>query len=141
MYADQPAFAEVEARFRGEAVRVRGRRTGACSNSLDLKIVSGDVGAAAALGRTWTRTSADGAALIHSHRPGNVLVRGRVTCGNVTVALAAASLKPAANSSPGSWNTPTSSQKRGSRAGWATPSKCKPVPKRRTWIAPTSQRF
>ena len=87
-FADQPAFAEREARFRGEAVAaiVGDAKT---VEALDL----------AAFPVTWTQlpahTSLDaalapGADLVHPERAGNVLVRGRVVRGDVEEGLAAA---------------------------------------------------
>ncbi|MGA0598321.1 molybdopterin-dependent oxidoreductase [Enterovirga sp. CN4-39] len=87
-FADQPAFAEREARFRGEAVAaiVGDAKT---VEALDL----------AAFPVTWTalpaHTTLDsalapGADLVHPERAGNVLVRGRVVRGDVEEGLAAA---------------------------------------------------
>lgn len=87
-FADQPVFAHEEARFRGEAVAA----------------VVGEPGAIEALDPacfpvTWEElpalTSIDdalrpGVPLVHSNREGNVLVRGRVVCGDVEKALAEA---------------------------------------------------
>jgi aldehyde oxidoreductase len=87
-FADQPVFAEGEARHRGEAIAV----------------VVGDAAAVEALEATdfpvsWEELPplsdidaalATGARLIHENRPGNILVRGRVVRGNVDKALDAA---------------------------------------------------
>lgn len=87
-FADQPVFAEVEARFRGEAVAA----------------VVGEPEVIEALDPacfpiTWEElpalTTIDAALdpdapLIHPNREGNVLVRGRVVCGDVEKALAEA---------------------------------------------------
>ncbi len=86
--ADQPVFAETEARFRGEAVAA----------------VAGDAEAVEALDLagfpvTWEKLPscltmdealAEGADLVHAKRAGNILVRGRVVKGDVEKALAAA---------------------------------------------------
>jgi CO/xanthine dehydrogenase Mo-binding subunit/aerobic-type carbon monoxide dehydrogenase small subunit (CoxS/CutS family) len=87
-FADQPVFAENEARFRGEAVAaIVGEQ--AAMEALDL----------AEFPVTWTELPAhftiedavaEGAALVHQNRPGNVLVRGRVVRGDVETALAQA---------------------------------------------------
>ena len=85
-YADQPVFAEQEARFRGEAVAAIVGES-AAMEALDL----------ADFPVTWTELPphitidaalADGAPLVHQNRPGNVLVRGRVVRGDVENALA-----------------------------------------------------
>ena len=87
-FADQPVFAGEEARFRGEAVAA----------------VVGDPAAVEALDLSelpvrWEELPpltgidaalADGAALIHSNRPQNVLTRGRVVRGDVEAGLAQA---------------------------------------------------
>jgi CO/xanthine dehydrogenase Mo-binding subunit/aerobic-type carbon monoxide dehydrogenase small subunit (CoxS/CutS family) len=87
-FADQPVFAESEARFRGEAVAA----------------VVGDVQAVEQLDPatfpvTWEELSAlttmdqalaGGAPRIHAQREDNILVRGRVARGDVDRALAAA---------------------------------------------------
>jgi aldehyde oxidoreductase len=87
-FADQPVFAEVETRFRGEAVAaVVGE--GEAIDTLDL----------AAFPITWEPLPAlvtieaaltSGAPRIHAHREENVLVRGRVVRGDVDRALAQA---------------------------------------------------
>jgi aldehyde oxidoreductase len=87
-FADQPVFAEYEARHRGEAVAA----------------VVGEVAAVEALDVadfpvSWEELPplkdidaalATGARLIHAHRPENILVRGRVVRGDVDSALNAA---------------------------------------------------
>src|ERR1700681_4687064 len=87
-FADQPVFAESEARHRGEAVAA----------------VVGEVAIVEALEVTdfpvsWEELPplsdidaalATGARLIHKNRPGNILVRGRVVRGEVDKALDAA---------------------------------------------------
>ncbi|MGB7681848.1 MAG: molybdopterin cofactor-binding domain-containing protein [Candidatus Acidiferrales bacterium] len=86
--ADQPVFAEIETRFRGEAVA-------AIAATADA-IESFDP---ACFPVTWEELPplmtidaalAPGALLVHAHRPGNVLVRGRVVRGDVDAALARA---------------------------------------------------
>lgn len=87
-FADQPAFAESVARFRGEAIAlIVGEE--AAMRGLDLS----------AFPVTWTplpalmtieEATAAGAALIHPIRPGNILTRGRVARGDAEAALAAA---------------------------------------------------
>ncbi len=87
-FADQPVFAHAEARFRGEAVAA----------------IAGDPGALEALDpasfpvkwdelpplKTVAEALAAGAPRIHAHRESNVLVSGRVTCGDVEKAMAEA---------------------------------------------------
>ncbi|MFZ0955812.1 MAG: 2Fe-2S iron-sulfur cluster-binding protein [Candidatus Sulfotelmatobacter sp.] len=87
-FADQPVFAHAEARFRGEAVAA----------------IAGEAGALEALDpasfpvqweelpplKTVSEALAGGAPQIHAHRKNNVLVGGRVACGDVEKALAAA---------------------------------------------------
>ena len=82
-FADQPALAEGEARFEGEAVAlVAGDET---LDALDL----GDFPV------TWTTrppTDLNGArsgAAVHPDRPGNLLIRGKVVTGDADAALAA----------------------------------------------------
>jgi len=84
-FSDQPVFAERETRFLGEAVAA----------------VVGDPGAIAALDLsqfpvTWKPLAAitqpeealkPGASVLHASRPGNILVGGRVVCGDVDDAL------------------------------------------------------
>ncbi len=86
-YADQPVFAEREARFRGEAVAAIVGEA-AVVEALDL----------AALPVTWTplpaytdmdSALAEGADRLHADRAGNVLVRGRVARGDAEGGLAA----------------------------------------------------
>ncbi len=87
-YADQPVFAEIEARHRGEAVAA----------------VVGDAAAVEALQVAdfpvrWEELPfiedidealAPGANRIHENRPGNILVRGRVVRGDVDAGFASA---------------------------------------------------
>jgi aldehyde oxidoreductase len=87
-FADQPVFAECETRFRGEAIAaVVGEEKAVERLDLELFPVS------------WEELPAlieiaealqPGAPLVHSTRPGNVLVTGRVVCGEVEKALAQA---------------------------------------------------
>src|ERR1700756_5066271 len=84
-FSDQPVFAEREARFLGEAVAA----------------VVGDSAAIAALDLsqfpvTWKPLAAitqpeealkPGAPAVHASRPGNILIGGRVVCGDVDDAL------------------------------------------------------
>jgi CO/xanthine dehydrogenase Mo-binding subunit/aerobic-type carbon monoxide dehydrogenase small subunit (CoxS/CutS family) len=87
-FADQPVFAEAEARFRGEAVAAI---VGEASAIEALEVSSFPV--------TWEELPplttlaaalAPDAPRIHANRPGNVLVRGRVVRGEVEKALASA---------------------------------------------------
>ncbi|TIV57708.1 MAG: 2Fe-2S iron-sulfur cluster binding domain-containing protein, partial [Mesorhizobium sp.] len=87
-FADQPALAEGFVRLRGEAVAlVAGEREAI----LDLDLTDFPI--------TWTElphllqpreAKADGAALIHSHRPANLLTSGYVERGDPEGALAGA---------------------------------------------------
>jgi len=87
-FADQPVFAQREARFRGEAVAIVVGEVSAIEQ-LDL----------AGFPVTWEPLKpltdidaalAPGAELLHAQRPGNVLTGGRVVCGDVDRALAEA---------------------------------------------------
>ncbi|GAA2838420.1 xanthine dehydrogenase molybdenum binding subunit apoprotein [Aminobacter aminovorans] len=87
-FADQPALAESETRFRGEAVALV-----ACEGwaARDLDIASFPVDwheLPAALEPAGAQT--EGAALIHTNRPDNLLVRGLVERGEPESALAQA---------------------------------------------------
>ncbi|TIU66454.1 MAG: 2Fe-2S iron-sulfur cluster binding domain-containing protein, partial [Mesorhizobium sp.] len=89
-FADQPALAEGEARFRGEAVAlVAGEREAI----LDLDLTDFPV--------SWTElphvlqpsdAKADSAALLHRHRPANLLTSGFVERGDPDAALAGAAV-------------------------------------------------
>jgi CO/xanthine dehydrogenase Mo-binding subunit len=87
-FADQPVFAEGEARHRGEAIAAVVGETAAVESlevtdfpvSWEELPPLGDIDAALATG----------ARLIHENRPGNILVRGRVVHGDVDKALDAA---------------------------------------------------
>jgi aldehyde oxidoreductase len=85
-FADQPVFAEVEARFRGEAVAaVAGEAE--IVEALDLSTFPVTWEPLPAL-TTIAAALAPGAELIHASRENNVLVRGRVVHGDVEKALA-----------------------------------------------------
>jgi len=87
-FADQPVFAESEARFRGEAVAaVVGE--GEAVETLDpasFPISWQDLPAL----HTIDAALAPDAVLVHANREGNILVRGRVVRGDVDTALAEA---------------------------------------------------
>ncbi len=85
-YADQPVFAHHEARYRGEGVAAVVGEEDAIE-ALDLAEFPVRWEALAALSTMDEALAAD-AARIHAHREGNVLVRGRVVCGDVEKALA-----------------------------------------------------
>jgi aldehyde oxidoreductase len=87
-FADQPVFAHGEARFRGEAVAAL---VGAPEvlESLDLTEFPVEWEELRAL-KTIDEALALGAPLIHPRRENNVLVRGRVVCGDVEKALSEA---------------------------------------------------
>jgi aldehyde oxidoreductase len=83
-FVDQPALAETEARFRGEAVALIAHEPGALPNLATFPI-------------TWSALPAQidpdlaelpGAHLIHPTRPGNKLIAGRVLRGDAAAALA-----------------------------------------------------
>lgn len=87
-FADQPALAEAETRFRGEAVALVACE-GWAARDLDI----------AAFPVIWrelpaalepAEAQADGATLIHANRPDNLLVRGLVERGEPETALAQA---------------------------------------------------
>jgi CO/xanthine dehydrogenase Mo-binding subunit len=84
-YADQPVFAEGEARFRGEAVAAVVGEV-ALIEGLDPAGFPVRWERLQAL-RTMDDALAPGAPRIHSQRAENVLVRGRVVCGDVESAL------------------------------------------------------
>jgi len=87
-FADQPVFAEGEARFRGEAVAaVVGEEQEVERLDLEQFPLSWDERPALMEIDEALQPSAP---LLHSNRPGNVLVRGRVVRGNVEKALAQA---------------------------------------------------
>jgi aldehyde oxidoreductase len=87
-YADQPVFAETEARFRGEAVAaVVGESETVEALDLDSFPVTWEELPALT---TIDSALAPDAPRIHADREGNILVRGRVVCGDVEKALAEA---------------------------------------------------
>ncbi len=84
-FADQPVFAHTEARYRGEAVAaIVGEPLGL--EALDLLNFPVRWEELPAI-KTMEEALAPGAPLIHPHRQGNVLVRGRVVQGDVDRAL------------------------------------------------------
>jgi aldehyde oxidoreductase len=87
-FADQPVFAHAEARFRGEAVAAIAGDAGAVE-ALDLASFPIQWDEVPPL-KTLVEALAGDAPRIHAHREGNLLVGGRVACGDVDKALAAA---------------------------------------------------
>jgi len=89
-YADQPVFAQREARHRGEAVAaVVGDATAVeALEASDFPVTWEELPAI----RDLDAALASGAELIHADRPENVLVRGQVVRGDVDTALAAAEI-------------------------------------------------
>jgi aldehyde oxidoreductase len=87
-FRDQPVFAEGEARFRGEAIAaVAGERNAIEAFETDsFPVVWEQLDALTSI----EAALAPGAPLLHAHRQGNVLVRGRVVRGDVEKALAEA---------------------------------------------------
>src|SRR5579862_966630 len=85
-YADQPVFAHNEARYRGEGVAAVVGDADSLE-LLDLKKFPVCWEELPPL-RTIEEALASDAPRIHGHREGNVLVRGRVACGDVESALA-----------------------------------------------------
>lgn len=87
-FADQPVFAETEARYRGEAVAavVGDAAVVESLNVADFPVRWEELPAI----HDIDTALADGAELIHVHRPENVLVRGRVVRGDVDLAMASA---------------------------------------------------
>jgi CO/xanthine dehydrogenase Mo-binding subunit len=86
-FADQPALAEGVARFRGEAVALVVGEDSAM-RALDLAAFPVSWTVLPALTTMDEATAAD-AALIHPHRAGNILTRGRVARGDAQAGLAA----------------------------------------------------
>ena len=84
-FADQPVFAEAEARFRGEAVAAVAGETAAIE-SLDLAEFPVNWEEMPPLARIDDALAAE-APRIHANRENNVLVRGRVVRGDVEKAL------------------------------------------------------
>jgi len=85
-YADQPVFAHQEARYRGEGVAAVVGEEDALE-ALDLSEFPVRWEALPALATMDEALAAD-APRIHAHREENILVRGRVVCGDVEKALA-----------------------------------------------------
>jgi CO/xanthine dehydrogenase Mo-binding subunit len=85
-YADQPVFAHYEARYRGEAVAAVVGQADALE-ALDLSEFPVRWEELPAL-KTVDEALAADAPQIHAHREENVLVCGRVVCGDVEKALA-----------------------------------------------------
>ena len=83
--ADQPVFAENEARFRGEAVAAIVGDAKAIEE-FDPKVFPVTWEELPPI-TTLDEALAPDAAQLHAHRPGNVLVRGRVVRGDVDAAL------------------------------------------------------
>ncbi len=85
-FADQPVFAQAEARYRGEAVAaVVGDAD--ILEALDLTTFPISWKKLPSI-QTIDKALAEEAHLIHSNREENILVRGRVVCGDVDRALA-----------------------------------------------------
>jgi aldehyde oxidoreductase len=87
-FADQPVFAESEARFRGEAVAMVVGEEAAIEN-LDLSSFPVTWHELPPI-KTIDAALAANAAQIHDHRPNNILTGGRVARGDVDRALAGA---------------------------------------------------
>ena len=87
-FADQPVFAHNEARYRGEAVAAIVGETDALE-ALDLQKFPVRWEELPAI-RTIDEALATAAHLLHEKREQNVLIRGRVVCGDVEHALAEA---------------------------------------------------
>lgn len=85
MFADQPVFAEKVTRFIGEAVAAVIYDQSEC-DGLTLAEFPIKWSQLPAL-LTPEQATADGAVLVHDDRPGNILVRGLVECGDVEAAL------------------------------------------------------
>jgi aldehyde oxidoreductase len=87
-YADQPVFAHREARFRGEAIAAVVGEADALE-ALDLGEFPVRWEKLPPL-KTIDEALAGDTPRMHAHREGNILVRGRVACGDVEKALAEA---------------------------------------------------
>jgi CO/xanthine dehydrogenase Mo-binding subunit len=87
-FADQPVFAETEARFRGEAIALVVGEEAAIEN-LDPNSFPVTWHELPPI-KTIDTALAKGADQIHAHRPHNILTGGRVVRGNVDHALATA---------------------------------------------------
>jgi aldehyde oxidoreductase len=84
-FADQPVFAERETRFLGEAVAAVVGDSGAIA-ALDLRHFPVEWKSLAPITQPEEALK-PGAAVIHASRPDNILVGGRVACGDVDGAL------------------------------------------------------
>ena len=112
-YADQHVFAHEEARFRGEGVAaVVGELD--MLEALDLIEFPVSWEALQPLATIDEALAAD-AGRIHPHRENNILVRGRVVCGDVEKALADADVVAQGEYETGF--TPTSNRRPDSRGG------------------------
>ena len=89
-FADQPVFAHNEARYRGEAVAAIVGETDSLE-ALDLAQFPVRWEPLPAL-QSLDEALAKDAPRIHANREGNILVRGRVVCGDVDQALATANV-------------------------------------------------
>ena len=87
-FADQPVFAHEEARFRGEAVAVIAGEAGAIE-ALEMASFPVKWEELPPL-KTLTEALSADAPRIHAHRERNILVGGRVACGDVEKALSTA---------------------------------------------------
>ncbi len=87
-FADQPAFAEGEARFRGEAVAAVVGTAQAIRgfDPASFPVTWQELAPA----MTPAEAEAPGAALLHADRAGNLMCKGFVACGDAGAALAAA---------------------------------------------------
>ena len=90
-YIDQPVFAVNETRFKGEAVAAiaGARETLATLDHYSFPVVWRELPPLL----TPQQALADGARLLHSDRPGNVLVKGRVAKGDSETVLAASAAR------------------------------------------------
>ncbi|MEM7695761.1 MAG: molybdopterin cofactor-binding domain-containing protein [Pseudomonadota bacterium] len=87
-FADQPVFAQSVARFPGEAVAALVGPADAIAALTDVPVRFEALPAATAP----HEATAEGAPILHPGRPGNVMCRGRVSCGNADAALADAAV-------------------------------------------------
>ena len=138
-FADQPVFAEREARFRGEAVAaVVGEQAAIAALDVSAFPVIWEerppvLGIEAAL--------AAAAPQLHAARPGNILVSGRVVRGDAAQAIAGAAVTVA-----GEFETAfvehayIERPKPAGRGVWETGSRSPPPPRRPIWTGMTSQR-
>lgn len=87
-FADQPVFAESEVRFKGEAIAAIAGETSAIRalNVEEFPVVWEPLPALSSIASALEA----GAPAVHVSRPGNVLVRGYVECGDVETGLAQA---------------------------------------------------